>query len=315
MLVGKTVKGCKKCYELEASGGLSGRQAGLIWFVPKENILEPLIDLEVAFSNLCNLACVGCGDLNSTKWSTENIKAGRKGLKLIDNKFNWQEWGLSKLQRLKILGGEPFMEPDRFCELLEKVDLPNIELTIYTNGTMLPNKGLKSLIEKCKKVNFLVSVDGLGTVNDWNRWPSKFNEVVDVMNAYHDWWSNHINIILTTHSIINIFNIFTMENYIDFMKSNYPTWNINFNWVHTPIWQSLKCLPDTVKNDLINNFSKKEFNDSTKIANFYKFSIEYLKMPSTISWDYTKEQTIKLATERGLDLNTMIPDFKKVMDN
>ena len=315
MLAGNPVKGCEKCYEIESAGQPSGRQGGLNWFVPKENILEPLIDLEVAFSNLCNLACVGCGDLNSTKWSTENIKAGRVGQKLIDNKFDWTVWDLSKLQRLKILGGEPFMEPDRFCELLEKVDLPNIELTINTNGTMLPNERLKSLIEKCKRVNFLVSVDGLGTVNDWNRWPSKFNEVVDVMNTYHDWWSNHSNIILTTHSIINIFNIFTMENYIDFMKSNFPTWNINFMWVHTPIWQSLKSLPDTVKTDLINNFNKKEFNDSTKIGNFYKFSIEYLKMPSTISWEHVKEQTVKLATERGLDLDAMLPDFKNVMDN
>lgn len=316
MLVGKTVKGCEKCYELEASGGLSGRQAGLIWFVPTENKLLPIDDLEVSFSNLCNLACVGCSDENSTKWSTENIKAGRKGLKLIDNKFNWQEWDLSKLKRLKIIGGEPFMEADRFCNLLEKINLSEIEFMVFTNGTILPNERLKSLIEKCKNVNFIVSFDGYKTVNDWCRWPSKFKDTVSTMNIYQKWWGDFNNINLSTNSLISIYNIFTTEKFIDFMKINFDHWKMNFNWVQIPDWPSIKGLPNPVKQDLINRFSNKSISSNFyDEIDFYNISIEFLKMDPTVDWQTIKSKTIQLAKERNLDIDTMLPELKKVMDD
>lgn len=190
MLAGIPVKNCEKCDDAEAAGNQSGRQSSLQWFTPTENKLEPLLYIEVSFSNLCNLACASCNDFHSTKWSTENIKAGRLGSKLIINNFDWSKWDLSKLNNLKIIGGEPFMEQDKFCNLLESIDLSKIDLSVNTNGTILPNERLKSLIEKCRTVKFLVSVDSIGTVNDWMRWPSKFTEIVDTMNTYQQWWGD-----------------------------------------------------------------------------------------------------------------------------
>mgnify|MGYP003705239755 CR=1 FL=1 len=40
-------------------------------------------------------------------------------------------------------------------------------------------KSLDELIEKCKNVYLCVSLDGLHSTNDWYRWPSKFNEVIE----------------------------------------------------------------------------------------------------------------------------------------
>ena len=316
MLAGNPVKGCEKCQEMESVGTHSGRLSSLQYLVPTENKLAPLEDLEVSFSNLCNLACVGCGDFNSTKWSTENIKAGRRGMKLIDNKFDWTQWDLSKLKTLKILGGEPFMEPERFCELLEAVNLSEVELVVNTNGTILPNPRLKALIEKCKQVKFLVSIDGLGLVNDWNRWPGKFQNIVEAMHVYETWWKYFDNIILKTHSVVNIFNIFTMEDFINFMKREFPNWNAGFMWVNSPIWQSVQTLPKEVKTRLITEFSNKDVGDlKTYREDFYKLSIGYLKIDSTVDWNDTKRRINLLAKERKLDINTMLPDLQRVMND
>jgi len=316
MLSGKPVKGCEKCQEMESVGTHSGRLSSLQYLVPTENKITPLEDLEVSFSNLCNLACVGCGDFNSTKWSTENIKAGRRGMKLIDNKFDWSSWDLSNLKTLKILGGEPFMEPDRFCELLESVNLSEIELVVNTNGTILPNQRLKALIEKCKKVKFLVSIDGIGLVNDWNRWPSKFQNIVEAMRVYETWWKDYNNIMLKTHSVVNIFNIFTMEDFINFMKKDFPSWTVSFMWVNNPGWQSVHSLPQEVKTKLINEFSGKDVGDlQTSREDFFKLSIGYLKMSSNINWTSVKSKTLALAKERNLDISIMIPDLHKVIND
>ena len=316
MLAGNPVKGCEKCYEMESVGTHSGRISSLQYFVPTNNKLAPLEDLEVSFSNLCNLACVGCGDFNSTKWSTENIKAGRPGLKLIDNKFDWTQWDLSKLHTLKILGGEPFMEQDRFCELLESVNLSQIELVVNTNGTILPNQRLKALMERCKKVKFLVSIDGIGLVNDWNRWPGKFENIVESMRVYDTWWKYFDNIILKTHSVVNIFNIFTMEDFINFMNENFPTWIASFMWVNNPGWQSIQSLPQEVKFKLINEFNGKDAGKlKTSPEDFYSTSIGYLKLPNVASWETVKRLTLQLEKERNLDISVMIPDLQKVINN
>ena len=316
MLAGKPVKGCEKCQEMESVGTHSGRLSSLQYLVPTENKLAPLEDLEVSFSNLCNLACVGCGDFNSTKWSTENIKAGRRGMKLIDNKFDWSSWDLSNLKTLKILGGEPFMEPDRFCELLESVNLSEIELVVNTNGTILPNQRLKALIEKCKKVKFLVSIDGIGLVNDWNRWPGKFQNIVESMRVYEIWWKDYNNIMLKTHSVVNIFNIFTMQDFINFMKKDFPSWTASFMWVNNPGWQSVHSLPQEVKTKLINEFSSKDVGDlQTSREDFFKLSIGYLNMSSNINWTFVKSKTLALAKERNLDISIMIPDLHKVIND
>lgn len=319
MLADIPVKGCEWCYSAEAAGKMSSRLGSLYWMVPTENKPAPLEYLEVTLSNLCNLACVGCWDGLSTKWSTENIKAGRPGQKLIDNKFDWSKWDLTNLKTLKILGGESFMEQDRFAELLEYVDLAKIKLIIYTNGTILPNERLKSLIEKCRLVQFIVSLDGVGSVNDWVRWPGKFNEVVDNMNIYQSWWGNNKNIDLTTTIVVNIYNIFIMDDYINFKKINFPSWDNIFNWVHSPAHQSIETLPVDVKKKLIERYSNKTVGDLKTYwkndQDFFKITVEYLKRTSDISWGDIKNRTIALAKERNLDLATMLPDFKQVMDD
>jgi len=222
MLAGNPVEGCKSCYQDESNGLTSMRQHSLKKFVPTENKVLPIEQLEVSFSNLCNLACVHCSNFFSTKWYSEDVKAGRlEKSGVLNNDFNFDKWDLSNIREIKIIGGEPFMEQDKFIKFLSNINLSNITLQICTNGTILPNQQLKLLIEKCKKVYLCVSMDGLGTTNDWYRWPGKFETVIDNIKRYEEWWADNKQIVPIIHHVINVINILELKDFVDYMKTNF----------------------------------------------------------------------------------------------
>jgi len=315
MLLGKPISGCQSCYQDEANGLTSMRQYSLTKFVPTKNEIKPLVQLEVALSNLCNLACAHCSNYFSTKWYTEDVRAGRiEKIGVIQNDFSFNHWDLSKVTELKIIGGEPFMEQKRFINLLKNLNLSNISLQICTNGTIMPNDELKSLIESCKNVYLCVSLDGLNTTNDWYRWPSKFNEVVTNMKLYEAWWRYNKNIIPIVHHVVNAINIFELEAFIEYMSNDFPIWKIEWDWIRWPNWQELSALPILIKEDLISKFSILDLNyiDNYIRPNPYKVTIARLKETPISDWYKLKEETIKLSNERNLDFLNMVTSYKEL---
>jgi hypothetical protein len=321
MLAGKSIDGCKSCYQDEANSLESMRQASLKEFIPIVNEVQPLEKLEVALSNLCNLACAHCSSYFSTKWYSEDVRAGKiKKIGVIENNFSFDHWDLSKLTELKIIGGEPFMEQKRFISLLKNLNLSNISIQICTNGTILPNDELKSLIKSCKNVYLCVSLDGLGTTNDWYRWPSKFSDIVNNMKIYESWWgSAHINrsmgknVYPIVHHVVNAINIFELDKFVDYMSSNFPNWRIEWDWIRWPHWQELSALPTEVKLNLITKF---RHLDSCYVkhnfrSNPYKVSIDRLQETANSSWNTLKEEATKLSQERNLDFLNMVTSYKK----
>jgi sulfatase maturation enzyme AslB (radical SAM superfamily) len=315
MLAGKLIEGCKSCYQDEVNGLESMRQFSLKDFIPTSNEVQLLEKLEVALSNLCNLACVHCSSYFSTKWYSEDVRAGRiKKTGVIENNFSFNHWDLSKLTDLKIIGGEPFMEQKRFISLLKNLNLSNISLQICTNGTILPNDELKSLIESCKNVYLCVSLDGLGTTNDWYRWPSKFTDVIDNMKIYESWWGSYKNVYPIVHHVVNAINIFELDKFVDYMASDFPKWRIEWDWIRWPHWQELSALPSEVKSDLIAKFKHLDscYLEHKLRTNPYKVSIDRLQETPNSSWMTLKEETTKLSQERNLDFLNMVTPYQEL---
>ena len=315
MLAEKSIEGCKSCYQDEDAGLLSMRQHSLKNFIPIKNKIEPIVKLEIALSNLCNLACAHCSSYYSTKWWSEDVAHGRaKKIGVIKNDFSVDSWDLSQLTELKIIGGEPFMEQKRFISLLKQLNLPNLDLQICTNGTVLPNDELKLLIESCKNVYFCVSLDGLGTTNDWYRWPSEFSKVVDNMKVYNSWWNDYNNFSFIIHHVVNAINIFELEDFINFASKNFSTWRIEWDWIRWPNWQELSALPKYIKENLISKFEflNLQFNETYYISNPYNVSIDRLQEVPNSDWKTLKLEVEKLSTERNLDFLNMVIPYQKI---
>ena len=319
MLDGIPVEGCKSCYQDEANGLESMRLFSLKHYVPTENKTIPVEQFEVSFSNLCNLACVHCSSFFSTKWYSEDVKMDRaKKIGIVSNNFNYDNWDLSKVRDLKIIGGEPFMEQDKFISFMKKLQLENIAVQICTNGTILPNKEMIELLSKCKRVYMAVSLDGLQGTNDWFRWPSKFNEVIDNMKWYDEWAKKQKNIIPMIHHVVNLINVMELEEFMHFTRTTFPKWIIEWDWMRWPFWQRSSILPNDEKTKLVEKYNKLniEYNDISHYrSNPYKVTIDRLMEDNISDWAEAKSEILRISSERKLDFLTMVPKFKDFWNN
>ena len=319
MLAGNKIEGCESCYQDESNGLISMRQESLTKYIPIKNEVLPVEKLEISFSNLCNLACVHCSSFFSTKWYSEDVKAGRvEKSGVLANDFNFDKWDLSKIQEIKIIGGEPFMEQEKFIKFLQNIDLSKITLQICTNGTLLPTSELKSLIEQCATVYLCVSMDGLGTTNDWYRWPSKFDTVIENMNTYNTWWSENSKIVPIVHHVVNAIHIFELTDFVDYMKNNFSNWIVEWDWIRWPLWQQLSNLTTTAKLELIEKFKQQSVNyysENIRIPNPYDVSINRLQEKSSVEWSTVISEIKKISKERNLDFLEMVPTYKNLWIN
>lgn len=147
--------GCEYCMEIEQAGGASDRvfQNKIPDIYPREldrNAyqlhVQPAI-LEVFFSNTCNLKCIYCEPGLSSAIQAEDKKFD--GSLLTDLRFeennkykqfapkfwSWFEHNYHTLQRLQVLGGEPFLQKDlmNLLEFFDSNPCPNLEFNIVTN--------------------------------------------------------------------------------------------------------------------------------------------------------------------------------------
>ncbi len=116
--------------------------------------------VELELSNVCNLECVMCNGLLSSR-----IRKNREHLEPLeipyDERFVDQLVELlPHLHELRINGGEPMMQP--LVHLLgERVaeHRPDLRVTIATNGTVLNDK-VRWMLERCT-VHLNISIDSL----------------------------------------------------------------------------------------------------------------------------------------------------------
>jgi len=182
MLLGKWPTGCKACEHSEKLNNISAKNSLFDKIIPySEN--NKLTQLEFNSSNLCNLVCSGC----SPSWSSSWVNFQNKH-KLLHGVHGKPEWilhspkpqsvknlfdgiDLSNLIHITLKGGEPFLNNDNI-ELLDMLDsmgiLGNIDLLITTNGCFAPSKFL-NLLNKAKSVAIMISIDGIGELNQYIR--------------------------------------------------------------------------------------------------------------------------------------------------
>lgn len=313
------VKGCNICYDAEKQNIKSLRQMAFDKLPkPIDTTVNDLIFLEISFSNLCNLACIHCDDFFSTRWYQENHKAGRTiKTKILKHDVNIEDnLDLSKVKYLKIIGGEPMMEQDRFINLLDRLNLEECSIQVCTNGYILPNAELETRLIKAKKLLIVISLDGIDSVNDWCRYPSKWAVFKDMIEKYDIKYGNKPNIYLHFHCCIGIYNIFYLKELVDFVLQTKSNFKLEWDWISNPSWQAIHILPESVKNDLKKYFIRLSKNlhpnDLKILCDVDPFQSSIMKLneySNENDWNICKEKTKMFAKERNLDLNSLIPRF------
>lgn len=245
--------GCEYCQRIENAGGVSDRimQLNVPDLTPPEVVdnysaveVTPRI-VEVYFDNTCNMSCVYCSDMFSSKIQQENTKFGRfeKSGVVIENKFSkksdfdqltqkfwsWLDNNYQHIHRFHIVGGEPFYQKqlDDYIDFLSSRKNVKLELNIISNLMIDPNR-LKDKINKIKKLvaekkikrfELTASIDCWGPEQEYIRqgldltlWKQNFEYIVS-----ESWIVLNINQVI---SALSVPSVVPLLEYVNSLRTN-----------------------------------------------------------------------------------------------
>ena len=175
--------GCKSCWIQEKNNYTSYRQRILQEYtiLKADKNTNKLITVEIQLGNLCNLTCLMCNENSSSAILSENIQLGINKVK--QKNFTWNDISFDYLYEIllsgpkivNIRGGEPLYNK-KLLKLIE--DLPEeicstTILHITTNATVW-NQRWANAINKFKLVRFMFSVDAVGELYEYIRFPGNW---------------------------------------------------------------------------------------------------------------------------------------------
>jgi MoaA/NifB/PqqE/SkfB family radical SAM enzyme len=214
---------CKRCLITEAQSGHSKRveelkKNGRTLETDKFNSIKLKL-----FGNLCNLKCVMCAPLQSSRWAAEIIEHGPLTIEdqsvpdtsreEIANATEWPVRGFAgdkavispfqqmdqekfyrdmehiipRLKKLEFTGGEPLINQDilNFIQwIIKKGWNKGLALKFVTNGTCFARD--LSFLGLFKKVRLSISVDGVGARGEYLRYGTKFDQLRENILRYQD---------------------------------------------------------------------------------------------------------------------------------
>jgi uncharacterized Fe-S cluster-containing radical SAM superfamily protein len=244
---------CGKCWEIEDEGQVSWRQ----WFndsfknahhedywiskcSPDGTINDiELTYLDITFGNKCNLKCVMCSGFNSTLFLKEQLETKEitptyyKALAKLDwfednSQFEKLYKHVDKVERIHIVGGEPLIiEHQEFLQKFVELGVAkNIVISYNSNLTTLPRE-IINCWKEFKKIYLCVSVDGYKDINEFIRFPMKWEKLENNLREVNNLAITQGNISIQIHTTFSSLNCLVITEFLD--------------WVNT-ISQELSCI-------------------------------------------------------------------------
>lgn len=233
MLAGEKLDNyCKICYDLEDKEIISPRITQTNEWANRLNIknINDLSEItnpifyEIRASNQCNLMCRSCNPDSSNLIKKENQK-----LKIF-NESEYQYTGfdhvnIDNIEKLYVAGGEPTIMQELYTFLEDCVQKKktNFEIQVNTNAVSL-NKKFKSLLKHFNNFNFEISVDGYGLVNQYIRWPTNWDKLVN--NIDYIYSQGHK---ISFNSVVSIYNIASLYSTVEFLSNRYKKISIHLS--------------------------------------------------------------------------------------
>ena len=295
MLAGDMPPSCLKCYREEAAGHRSKRQWETDYWRKRVD-LDKLLDetdedgsvppqlayIDLRFGTKCQLACVMCSPHDSSGW-IKDYKAifpavKNESLKEImqwDNKgstngssYNWHKqnptfWEqfyeqMKHMKQIYFAGGESLIIEEHY-EILEEAIrqglAPQLELRYNSNGVEW-REDLFELWSHFKLVRFHYSVDSIKQMNEYIRYPSKWDRTREVFHILDKETTDNVEV--TIACAVQALNIYYLPDFIKwklqegFRKINmYPfgAGTVNFHFVYWPAHLNVKTLPTWFKEE------------------------------------------------------------------
>ena len=294
-LAGEQPQTCRKCWNEERAGRTSKRMHTLdrlkhmLTATDWTEDAKPLMFLDLKLGNICNLKCRICGSWSSSQFATEEIndthpdkrkdtfayKMLRAGSWPRSSPGFWQqlEHIADQVRYIEFTGGEPFMIQEHFDLLTRLVDrglAHNIEIHYNTNGTVYPESAA-DIWRHFRVVEIAFSIDDVGARFEYQRSNADWHAVNGNIDRFFALQQQNTNIRLQVCSTVNVFNVLYLADVARWIRArnfDFVYWNV----MHDAWYFSVACLPDSVKQAVINRLGSHDFGlDQTEIDRICTF--------------------------------------------
>jgi len=259
---------CIRCFREEDAGLESARQAwNKKWKEDKVYNETPTFDIkyiDLRLGNLCNLRCRMCNPYASSQWlkewhliSDKLSKQEHARLKRLDWPNDKKTWDnllplLDTVDEVYLTGGEPTIIKEQYILLNYLIDnniAHRVKLKYNTNLTNIPEE-LVVKWQSFKRVQLNCSIDAVGDLDRYIRYPSDWNTIVENFNILH----KLKNIYIEIHCTVQMYNILRLQDLIAWVLP-YDV-KIYFNILNHPNWLNIRVLPVHLKKDVEEKLQK-----------------------------------------------------------
>lgn len=237
---GKWNPACNMCKTRESHGQPSHRtifnkelknleiETKVDWREDKSVItnLSKIFLLDVTVGNKCNSACLMCNPAASSLWAKEQeVITGEKFSWMSENWFSEEHVPalldhLPNLHKIQFVGGEPTISQAHIFllkRLIESGKSKKISLGYVTNLTGVSDE-LLELWGHFNTKNITISIDGVGPVNEYIRYPFSWNKVQDQLNNLKSIARQHGNYNIGLSHTVTSLNLLTLDNMINWWE-------------------------------------------------------------------------------------------------
>lgn len=313
MLNGKYIKGCYKCYDNEKSGSKSMRQQMNEQFTFDQTKLDTNFlsarYIEISLDNTCNLECKMCSSIYSSKL--------RRRDRLLNNTVAPNEVydinildtvDLDNVKLIKILGGEPLLSKNHLPLLNKFPNISNVTLLYNTNATVIPNQQTVEKMNQAKHLNFIISCDGIYKYNDYQRWGSNFETIIENSETIKKTFNNiEWLVYLNVFTLLNLNSYTQTKQWFDNKKyqhsSEWEHGGVLSAW-HAPDWYEEWILTKNDHPEVRNYFKRRKYNSEmwNKFLNLVEITD---KMYGTHLEDYNPELAEQLHKHGDYSLKSL----------
>lgn len=206
-------KECIRCKVSEDSNQYSIRLSSIEEH--NKQTKEDYLIADVMLDNICNLACQFCSPMASSKIGSLYSPSHYV---IHDNTSHFENLPLDRIVQIDLAGGEPSYSKNIKNLLLNLP--PNVNsLRINTNCTTYMDE-IIPLLDKGINISVTISLDGIGKVQEYIRWPIKWDKFCKTLDQYKNLqliYPHNININFWT--TINALNINDFTNIKTFSES------------------------------------------------------------------------------------------------
>lgn len=319
MIDGIPNSGCSRCYNTENNNGISHRKRFILsWcndpsFVKKYNQSSQSINIEntveyydLRYGNLCNLSCRSCYPGASSQFN-KDVKQLQDTTKIINfhspnyNDLNsWYETDMFKynitsqlpyLKEYYTTGGEPTINEKNYeiIELMiETNDSKHCKLRFNTNLTNSKQK-FYSTFQHFKNVQFMASIDGYGDMQEYLRYPSKWEIISNNLEKLVEMNLKNVKIIINpVIQITNLGYIVELFEYLESFNKKYGKRIISI-WpivLENPDYLNLSYLPQDYKMKCWEKIDSWIKNKCVYQDNVFHISMDHIKTKCFMETNY-----------------------------